>query len=157
MTKYLLSAVIIPLFATGCAVSNYPIDKQPVVKADPRLEGKWRQLIKDTNAVYIVKKKDDYEYSVTIKGTDWDKMKLNAFLSEVDDALFLNVYDNKDSGYILARILNLNTAANEIMLTMVDDSTMKYLNGSVEVRARIAGNLNNPSYYTDTVKMRKEK
>lgn len=159
MRKRFLSAIaILSLsFAVGCAYSRYPIDEHPLIQADARLEGRWHPMGKSANDVYIVKKKNDYEYAITIIAKDWDKTKLNAFFSDINDSRFLNIYEKKDSGYLFLRILDLNPSADLMTATMVEDSTMVYLSSSTEVRTRITDRLNNREFYSDTIQLRKEK
>lgn len=84
------------------------------------------------------------------------------FTSKIGKSLFLNVPyynvphgdrtpDSEENGYILVRILQMNATGDTLVTATVADETMKQLNSSKEVRARLEKNLRNAGFYRDTV------
>jgi hypothetical protein len=148
--------VLLIVAAAGCNLPKYPIDDPPVVKIDNRLLGKWaekKRKDKDIfNDIFIVTRKNDYQYLITVKEKNKKPEEHIAFLSRVKNAIFLNVYNKEDSGssYLLLRLLDVNGATHKITAAAVSDSTMQYLKGSPEVREYVTKHMDDPSFYNDT-------
>jgi hypothetical protein len=92
-------------------------------------------------------------------------MQWTGFVSKVNGATFMNLSEsyiqnnegldlesgtNQDKYYFL-RILSINEGRNIIKAVAVQDSTLKYMKNTTQVRNYIARNLNNPTFYGDTV------
>ncbi len=54
-------------------------------------------------------------------------------------------------GYFFVRIISMNATYDTLTTAIVADSTLKYLKNSGEIRNRIARNVDNPAFYSDTV------
>jgi len=146
------------LFA-GCIVSKYPIDDPAAVKIDPRLLGKWETKgFSEDSIIYTITQQDDYRYFVALKHKQEKKpKKYPAFLSDVNNNWFLNIYNNVDSpiGYSFLEILNANAAYDKVTTLTVSDSALKYMNSAAEVRAYLTKNLHNPLSFSDTTHLNK--
>ena len=94
--KYLIPLIAICLFLGGCPYeSKIPIDS-PSVKINAALLGKWEP--KSTSGDhYIVSKLDDFTYKIEVKKKDdKDPTVYNAYLSNIDNDVFLNLYNSKE-------------------------------------------------------------
>ena len=153
---FLVLPLLTLLTLASCDLSTYPIDDHAVIKTDTRLQGKWKEKEKkEQSDLYTLTKKNDNTYLVTVKEHENNKrtLKYDAFLSDVNNVRFLNVLYKDDSanGYLFIRILNINPTGNIITATAISDSMMKHVGSSAAVRERIRENLDNPSFYSDTL------
>jgi hypothetical protein len=156
--RFCLAPLLIFLL-TGCELPKYPIDDPPVVKIDSRLLGTWAENKKDLSETYTLSKKDAVRYILTLKRKKDKPEKFVAWLSDVEQNLFLNVYchDTDDAGYIFVRILEYNATDKSLQMACVKDTTMKYLTTSAQIRERITSRINDPAFYGDTGKLYKVK
>ena len=153
--EYITAFLFIGLFAS-CEPAKYPIDDHPLVKIDTRLIGKWK--VKGEKDEYILSKDGksvnvDYKYLVLNKDPKTGKVdKFSAFLSEVGNAKFLNVFFKEDTieGYIFLRILDINAAGTTARIATIADTTLKYITNATEMRERFTNRLNDPTFYNDT-------
>lgn len=158
------AALLLAVVVVGCnRVCRFPIDDPARVKIDNTLLGKWT-LQEDTSRAnyFIVKKKDDFKYSVTYmnqQGTHIEYEDFDAFLSKVNNTRFLNVqyYHESMQGYFFLRLVDISEAGDEIITATVADSTLSEITKPAEVRARIARNLNNSAFFSDTAHFLKVK
>ena len=159
MNKNIFIAFVFVVLFASCKESNYPIDANPALKVDSRLIGTWKARdIRGNSPVidppYVLTKDNDFQYRVTIKEKDRgvDKEEsTTAFLSKIDNALFMNVVVKDDSGgYFFFRILNIDAKNGKVTVASIADTSMVHLSSPAQVRARIAKNLNNPLFYKDT-------
>ena len=150
-------AIFFISFLIGCnRISKYPIDDPARIKIDNTLLGKWvmKEDTLKTN-YFIVKKKDDFKYSVTYMnegGTHVQYDDFSVFLSKVNNSRFLNVqyYYQSVQGYFFLKIIDINEAGDEITTCTVADSTLSEMTKPSEVKSRISRNINNPDFYSDT-------
>jgi hypothetical protein len=156
----LAAAIVAVLFFASCRDAKYPIDAVPSVKMDQRLVGTWKakekkgnKLVTDNDVLYMMHKQNDYEYMVILKTNKKKETETTtAYLSDVNKALFLNVYVKGDTaGYSFFRILDIDAKGNKVTVASIADTTMNALTSSAQVRERITKNLNNPLFYKDTV------
>ena len=162
----LLGIAMLSLMA--CNDAKYPIDEKPSVKIDSRLLGTWIAIEKkkprvssDADMEFTMSKQDELHYLISIdeKGMHKpEKQTTNAFLSKINTVEFLNISDNAKSrgttdtsGYIFLKVLGVNAKAGTLTLVNIADTTMNLLTSSAQVRERITKNLDNPSFYKDTI------
>jgi len=141
------------IIAASCDLSKYPIDDPAQVKVDTRLLGKWKVKNKSgADEVYQLSQQNEFKYLVTKIEKKKPTEKHTAFLSNIDNALFLNVYcnDSGNEGYYFLEILDIDPKTNAIKVTSVTDSTVKYLYSPGEVRRWLTENLNNHMIFGDT-------
>ncbi len=161
MKRSLLIITVALSLLTACREARYPIDEPAIVKIDTRLLGKWVALEKrdnilgaaDYDMVYKVTKQSDNKYKIIYKdGKKKRGEKTTAYLSDINNELFLNVYvDGDSSGYLFLKIISID--ADKIVMTGIADTTMEQLTSPSQVRERITKNLHNPLFYKDTVEM----
>ena len=100
--------------------------------------------------------KKDYFYYVTrmdSHGRNPHYQQWGAFLSKLNGIKFLNIayFYGIKSGYIFAKILEVNNTHNRITVAVIADTTLKDLNSSKDVSSRIKKNINNSTFYSDTI------
>ncbi len=147
-------------FVISCDTAKFPIDAHPQIKIDKNYFGTWKIKNKKDKDVYIVCKRDDYNYLILIKHSKEQKTdSMNAFVSKINDVLFLNVNNICDTteGYFFGKLIDINKSNNKIKYSLVKDSTLIHLKNADEVRQRIKENLNNPNFYSDTAYFKKIK
>lgn len=159
MKVNLLYVIVILLISAALScnrISKYPIDDPARIKIDNTLLGKW-VMKEDTSKTnyFIVKKKDDFKYGVTYMnegGTHVQYDDFTVFLSKVNNSRFLNVqyYYQSVQGYFFLKIIDINEAGDEITTCTVADSTLSELTKPSEVKGKIARNINNPDFFSDT-------
>lgn len=165
--------ILCVMLLTACeSYSKYPISNAGAEVYDARLIGKWK-LEEDTdkNNYYVVEHDYDirtnkYHAQFYNRGGKNPSYEASIYFSKVGKDLFLNLpywvrhedmYDDKmddykqTHGYFFVRILNANTDYTKITTATVQDDALANINSSEEVFARIEKNLNNPSYYHDTI------
>ena len=156
---YILAALFI--FSIGCkSVARYPIDDPSTANLDDRILGRWK-FEEDTNKnnFYEVIRRQPYamdRYHVKL----WDRggtnptYEANMHFSKIGDARFINVpYFEKGfthMGFFFLKILEVNADFTKMTTATVHDTTLWELN-QAGVKQRITRNVNNPSYYYDTV------
>jgi hypothetical protein len=158
---------IFALFLSCKSVSKYPIDEVSLNNLDDRIIGKWK-FEEDTNKnnfYEVIPRKEPYKtdrYHVKF----WDRggknptYEANIHFSKIGNVTFINVpywegnFTHK--GYFFLRILETNADFTRMTTTTVYDTTLWELTSQAAVRERITRNLNNPSYYYDTVHFYKE-
>lgn len=154
------------LFLASCSDAKYPIDHTPSVKVDQRLVGNWKakekkgnKYVTDNDELYMMNKRNDYEYMVVLKAMKKKEVETTtAYLSEVGTSQFLNVYvKGEHPGYCFFRILDINTKGDKVSVASIADTTMNSLTSAEQVRERITTNLNNPAFYKDTTYLFKVK
>ena len=160
LTRLFVFACAIIILFGSCKESNYPIDAKPLVKIDSRLLGTWKARDKEGQPPMLdmsvkLTKQTDVLYRLSIKEKDKGKAieeATNAYLSEIDKSTFLNVHIKDDTGgYIFFRILSIDAKGNNITAVGMADTTLRTAVSSEDLRARFTKNLNNPSFYKDTV------
>ncbi len=112
-------------------------------------------------------KRQDHEYAITRmdgNGRGAHYQQWGSFLSKVGDATFFNIMYNhtpdehgeyisekKEEGYFFLRLIRVNKAGDTMITAVVADTAMRSMKSSKAVRNRIAKNLNNPAFYSDTL------
>ena len=140
-------------------VSHAPIDKEPLLKINEDLVGIWK-MREDTNYhdYFVVEKRHGYAYSVTYMNRGGDNRTyehFNAYLSEVGKMQFLNVQYPGDV-YVLLKILSIGRNGFEMTAVAVSNVSLDKVSKPEEVRKIIEANINNPSFYKDTLHFRKK-
>jgi hypothetical protein len=91
--------------------------------------------------------------------------KWPAYFSQIGNERFLNMTyrytpfskntgadpDHREEGYFFVRIIHLNSKCDTMVTSVVADTTLKFLENSIQVRERISRNLYSPSFYRDTL------
>jgi len=109
------------------------------------------------------KKNRAFNYYITSNFKNNQYFQWTVFMSEINNAKFLNVTYrsiNADrntkpsnlmeiSGYLFLKILD--ASSQQIVATIVRDSTLKMQKSSIDVRNIIAKNINNKYFYSDTL------
>jgi len=149
--------------ASGCKnAARFPIAGPDKALLNDRITGRWK-FHEDTNThnLYeILSRRQPYpldRYHVLF----WDQggahasYEGNMYFSKIDSVLFVNVpcrnAARSEPGFVFLRILDINDACDEITIAVVGDTTLWQLSSQAEVRGRIASNMNNPSFYSDTL------
>jgi hypothetical protein len=177
----LVSILLFTLFMVCCkSYSKYTIDEKPLIKIDTGLLGIWR-AIEDTDKAnfilvqnnYDVKHRladynpDDYSYYITYMdrhGKNPHFQQFATFISEIENIKFLNVLyhytpyvdhhfieNESASGYFFVRLIDLSADHRKITTAIIADTTLKDITSSKEVKTRIMKNINNPTFYSDTL------
>ena len=111
--------------------------------------------------------KKDYLYYITYfnrHGRNPLYQQWHSFISKVDGATFLNIpyryspfwYEHKENGppvegFFFVRLIKISAAYDTLVTAIVSDTTLKSLTSSKEVRNRVKKNVNNPTFYSDTL------
>jgi hypothetical protein len=174
--KVVLSTFVIiaASFIVGCqSPSRYPIDEKPLVDTKNKFLGDWK-MQEDPDKKNFIRLEDYHEkfkdvdaftYHVQI----WDRSgtnrtyEFNIFFSEIGNTRFINVYnwmaadwmDNQH--YILLKIVDVSPAFDKITAVAASAPALAMVNNSKEVREILTRNLDNPSFYKDTVHFYKVK
>ena len=170
MKKLFLYSMVIQcgVFMIGCkSYSKYPIDEHASVSVDTNLIGIWK-MKEDTDVhnYFVIERYNDYEYAVTYMnrgGSNRTYENFPAYFSNIGKIKFFNVrYDNyhrdrkiSDEGYFFLKILDIDKRGFNMTLALVNDTTLKFISNSKEVRERITKNLDNPSFYDKPVHFHK--
>jgi hypothetical protein len=157
----LLFALIILSF--GCrSVARFPMDEPSADYANDKLLGKWK-VEEDTdknNYFEIVRRSGDkYKARYWNRGGTNPTYEGHVFFSKINNVLFLNVpywHQNADAGkdypgYIFLRVVNTNMDNSRMTTAVVSDTSIGGLASQLDVYNRIAKNLNNKAYYSDTM------
>jgi hypothetical protein len=67
----------------------------------------------------------------------------------IDEAKF--TFGDEEDGYFFVRLISVNATYDTVTTAIVADPQMKLLKSSKEVRVRIEKNINNSSFYSDTM------
>lgn len=165
MKRYWL--IVLPLLVLfSCTnVAKYPMDEPMAELVNDNIIGKWaaQEDSDKTNIIVITKSSDSFKYDLKY----WDnsgtnpKYESQVFFSKINDALFLNVAcwdDVRDNnkycqkvGYLFFKIVYATPDFSKMALTNVADPELQNLTSTLAVFNKIAKNLNNRSYYHDTV------
>lgn len=162
----------------GCkSYSKHTIDEKPSIKVDTTLLGSWKAIGDTDNKNFILVqsfydayhntekqyhmsadfgKNRDYEYYITYFNRHGKNPVYGQWIttiSVIDGVTFFNIGDlnSELKGYLLVRVISKDTASRKLTTAIVADTTLKYLKSSQQVRERITKNLNNPSFYSDTM------
>ncbi len=158
--KFFVFAAIM-FFLPGCNDARYPIDPKPLVKVESRFLGKW--IGKEKDEYYVVSQKDVYHYQISYtEKKNSDPTVFPAYMSMVDNVLFLNMMDYDESqdtikGYAFLKVFNVNKTFDKVSAAVVADTNLKNQNSSAEVRAFITKNLKNSKFFGDVQVLRKVK
>ena len=173
--QYCISILLITLIAGCKSYSKYTIDDRPLIKIDTSLFGTWKaREDTDTKNFILIQnfydvahkykemhsdssdevKNKDFDYYITYfdrNGRNPHYQQWTVFLSKINSAIFLNSnYRYEETyGYFFIRLIKI--VHDTITTSIVADTTLKYLTSSKEVRNRIAKNINNPGFYSDTL------
>jgi hypothetical protein len=157
---YVLSAII--LLSLGCkSVAKFPIDEPSMANLEDGLIGRWKfEEDTDKRNFYEIQRGDPYRsdrYHIKFwnRGGTNPTYEWNIHVSKIDGIQFINVPYYREGprtheGYLFLRILDANKDFTKMTTTTVYDTTMWELD-QAEVKERIRKNLNNPSFYYDTV------
>ena len=167
MMKQLL-LLIFPVFVVlsfGCkSVSQFPMDEPSAEYLNDKLIGKWKTVEdSDKNNFFEIAKSmaaNKYKVKYWNRGGTNPTYEANVFFSKINNTLFLNIpYWHEDReksyyqtvGYFFVKIVNVNSDYSKLTTATVSDTSLGRLGSQLEVYNRIAKNLNNRSYYSDTV------
>ncbi len=158
--KYsLIAFAILSLF--GCNVAKFAIDDKPQMNIDPALLGKWK-VEKDgkKSDLYNITKQDSAHYFITVK--EYKNKKIDtayAFLSDVRNSKFLNLYCKEDTtwGYMFIRIIDINANHSKITAACVSDTMFHSMVSAAQIREHIYNNMTDPEFYSDTMHLVKVK
>lgn len=163
-------AVLFISFAViGCkGYAKYPMMQMTGIKTDPKLIGIWRlQEDTDKHNFFVIEPVDDYHYALTYMnkgGINRVFENYGAYISDINGTKFFNVtYRNIDwdamttteEGYIFFKVVDTDELGWQMTLVLVTDTSMKACKNSIEVRDRIARNINNPDFYDQPVHLYK--
>ncbi len=164
MTRYwpLIVAGMLTIFCSGCeGVAHFPISDATADNADDRIIGKWKVMEdSDKNNYYEIYAahpnfKYQYHYRVWDHGGTNPTFEGNCYFSKVGVTQFLNVphYDeeHQKNCFLFIRILDADEGFDKLTVTSVCDTNMRALTSKEAVKAHIAKNLKNRSFYDDTV------
>ncbi len=170
MKKYLLIVFLIPvLYLFGCKnVAKYPMDPPSPDFVFDGVIGKWR-VEEDTdknNFIEVTKGRKDYRYHVIYweKGGTNPTLETYVHFSKLNSDIFLNAlcwdeYREKgyfqQAGYMFFKVVYMTPDFSKMAFTVVNDTTLGNLQSSLEVFNRVAKNLNNKAYYSDTTHLYK--
>jgi len=147
---YLIATLAIcSLLFTGCPYkSEVPIDDATSVKIDTRLLGKWQQRSSE-DVTYVVTQKDANTYSILEKhkpaegekkSADDDKT-YNAFLSNVDGTMFLNLYEvSEDTKTYYFYKIEFSDETNGFSLAPVTEYITESFTASADLKKFVAQN-----------------
>lgn len=109
----------------------------------------------------------DYYYHITrmgMHGKTPHYKQWSVFVSKVNNTIFLNIpyryVPSKDGhylsgqtkqGFFFVRLVKITAAYDTITTAIISDTTLMHLTNSKEVRNRVAKNINNPAFYSDTL------
>ena len=159
-----IMGLIIIMSATGClSLAPVTIDDKPTIKIDENLVGIWK-MKEDTNThdYFVIENENQYQYSVCYMNRGGDNRVYEhnpAWFSVVNGTKFLNVYYRDfeiSGGYLFLKVLSIDHNGFEMTAAVLADSMMPHLSTSAQVRKRIAAHINDVSFYTDTLHLRKK-
>ncbi len=122
--KFLLPLVAICILLGGCPYeSKVPIDNA-TVKVNSALLGKWKPKSGSEDR-YTVSKVDEYTYKIEKKKKDVKEPDIyKAFLSHIDEDVFLNLYEAKENieqRYFFYKV-SLNKSETKVTLSPVTEN-----------------------------------
>ena len=162
-----LVAFLLIFFANHSAnglknVSQYAIDKEPLVRIDDHMQGIWK-LAEDSDFhnYFIVEKDGDSAYVLTYMNRSGNNRGLEhgrAFFSEINHVKFLNFpnWDWDHHGYVFLKINNIGQGSWDMTANLVTDTTLVNVKSNSELRALFEKNLNNPAFYGKELHFRKK-
>ncbi len=135
--KWILPLFVLTIMLSGCPYGcELPIDK-PSVKINPALLGKWEPKSSSDEA-YTVTQMDEFNYQIVKTGKDVkDKTVYNAYLSEIEGTVFLNLRDagdNSDKKYYFYKV-ELNGSGSKVVLSPVTENITETFTSSEELKA----------------------
>lgn len=138
-------------------MAKFPIDEKATVPIDYRLVGIWK-MEEDTNKhnYFVVEKRDDFQYNVTYMNQNGNNRRYEHWgvsISEINNTKFFNIPfsswpDGNNSGFIFMKINNIDKDGWHMSGALVNDTTLKNMTSSVEVRKRITENMDIKSYFS---------
>lgn len=163
--------VILPLLLllvgwTGVrtVVARFPIGEASAENLHDGLVGRWKfEEDSNRNNFYeVIRSKpyalDRYHLKFWDRGGKNPTYESNLHFSKLGDALFINVpYFERNftrKGFFFLKVLDTNSDFTRITAALVGDVTL-WEQSEVGVRKRIEANMNNPSYFADTIHLYK--
>ncbi len=142
--KFVLPLIALCILLGGCPYeSKVPIDS-PSVKINPALLGKWEPKSSSGNH-YVVSKLDDYNYKIEEKKKDSKEPAIyQAYLSNVDGDIFINLYKVKDEmgqKFFFYKV-TLNKSETKVTLAPVTENIDEVFEKSEELKAFFQKNKN---------------
>jgi hypothetical protein len=154
-----LSAILLVICSsfifTGCPYeSPVPID-QPSEKLSRYLLGTWTTKSTEMPSTFIVSRDDNFNYRIEQIG-EKASIIYTAFLSKVDEELFLNITDVSDpnKSYSFAKV-ELNYQAPKFTLHFISDALKKKFNSSEELKSFIRENKADSKLYEPKLEFEK--
>lgn len=134
------------LMLFGCPYeSQVPVGK-PEVPVDNRFVGKWLSDAESYNQ-YTVSIKSPVEYAILQKNTAGTS-KFTGYLSDVKNAMFMNLYSDSTRSYYIYRI-NFDAAGNKFTLMPVADNLPEHFGSSEALRSYVEKHMNLQSFYNN--------
>jgi len=132
----MLFAGIGMLFA-GCPYSsNFAIDASPSIPVNDKLLGAW-EIRSSTDYEYRITKVDEFKYQIDkqAKATPDDHTTYEAFMSKIDNDMFLNVYEKSEYSptFYFYKVNKIDDT--RMSLAAVTSNIDEIFNSSDEVRA----------------------
>ena len=145
-------------------VARFPIDEPSADNLHDGLVGKWK-FEEDTNRnnfYEVIRKKpyalDRYHLRFWDHGGTHPTYEANLHFSKVGNALFINMPYFEENftrkGFFFLKVLDTNSGFTKITAAIVGDNTL-WEQSEAGVKQRIAKNMNNPSYFSDTIHLYK--
>ena len=153
--SFLLFSFFIPgVWSSGIKnACKYSIDEKPVVRIDDHMQGIWK-MIEDTDMhnYFIIEKDGDFEYAITYMNRSGDNRGLEHFgffFSEINGVKFIDIpnWDEDHAGYLFLKINYISQGSWDMSASLVADPSIANVKSKEELRALLAKNLNNPSFY----------
>lgn len=162
----ILIAALLSIHLCSCKnVATYPISQPTDNCIENRINGVWK-FREDTNSknFYEIYQRDStwtntYHTRFWNRGGENPTYEGNIFFSKIGKTLFINVpywdYDEvndkyfQNKGYMFLKIVAANAAFDKLTVAVVNDTTMRRLKNSDEVRAYVTKNMNNKSFFQE--------
>lgn len=150
-------------FQSGIStVSPYTINDKEKVRIDDHMQGIWK-FAEDTDShnYFIVEKDGDYGYCITYMNRSGNNRGLEhngLYFGEVNNVKFLTLYnwDQGHHGYVLLKIKSVGRGSWDVVASLVTDPSITKVKSSAALRALLAKNLDNPSFYGKDLHFRKK-
>lgn len=143
----LLAGLLVVL--QGCPYNTEVAIDEPSVKTDAKMLGKWEPK-NSGDYLYTVTKKSDflYKFAKKSKNTPTDTSSYLGFVSTIDGAQFLNIYEEYAStkSYYLYK-MEMSGSGAKITLSPVTENITEKFTGSAELKAFIKKNMGLSFFY----------
>lgn len=133
------------LLLFGCPYeSQVPVGK-PEIPVDKRFVGNWRSDDESYNQ-YVVSVKSPVEYAILQKNSVGGVSKFTGYLSDVKNAMFMNLYSDSTKSYYIYRI-NFDAGGDKFTLMPVAEDLPEHFGSSEALRNYVEKHMNLQSFY----------